>query len=79
MGGFVGPSVRPLKCFLRANAQDENLRADDKRSHIVPEALELMQLVGNGPDEDALHARLRECPQLLGEQFGRPDGETILP
>jgi hypothetical protein len=37
------------------------LRGRDERSHVVPEALELVQLVRNRPDEDALHACPREC------------------
>ena len=49
----------------------------DERSHVVPEALELVQLVGNRPDEDALYARLRECCQLLGEQVRRTDRKSV--
>ena len=36
----------------------------------VPEAFELVQFVGHRPDEDALHARLRERHESLGEQLG---------
>ena len=74
-GSVVLISTRILSaCSVRL---DGLLRGVDERSHIVPEALELVDLVSNRPDEDALHACLRECRQLLGEQFGGTDRETF--
>ncbi len=40
-------------------------------------ALELADLVGNGPDEDALDARVSEGAELRGEVLGAADGEAI--
>jgi hypothetical protein len=36
-----------------------------------------VQLVGHRPDEDALHAGLREGHEFLGEQLGGTDRETF--
>src|SRR3954453_15105737 len=46
-------------------------------SHVVPEPFELVQFVGYGPDEDALHTCVRERCQLLGEQLRRSDGKSL--
>ena len=53
------------------------LSGRDERSHIAPEAVELVQLVGNRPDEDVLHACLRECCQLFREHLRGADRETF--
>lgn len=45
----------------------------DERSHLVPEPLELVHLVGDRPDEDSLHSRPGERRQFLGENVGRAD------
>ena len=52
-------------------------RARDHGNDLAPEALELVQLVGHRPDEDSLHACLRERGQLLGEQLRRTDREAF--
>jgi len=49
----------------------------DNRSDFGGKALELVDLVGDRPDEDALDARLSEGDELRSELRGRSDGEPI--
>ena len=68
-----------MKCelvYVRSEAGTGSgpLRGRDERSHIVPEAVELVQLVGNRPDEDALHACLRGADNLSANSSGGPIG-----
>ena len=69
-----------MKCelvYVRSEADAQGwgtLRGHDERSHIVPEAVELVQLVGNRPDEDALHACFANADNVSAKSSGGPMG-----
>jgi hypothetical protein len=69
------PTRAPI--IRRTNCGESGLSGGDEWSHLVAEAVELVQFVRNRPDVDALHTCLGELSQLLGEQFRRSDRETL--
>ena len=60
-----------------ADRLPQRLQGPHQRHDLLGEPRELLDLVGDGPDEHTLNAGILEGGQLLRERFGGTDGQPL--